>query len=119
MMGQDDTPVFMTHTMATVDETRRAIDAGVRHATHFYDVFPSPEETDRGVRPCGAAEVVLADERVSVDFILDGVHVEAVAVQVALRCKGPVGVCLATDANVGAGLPPGSYRFGDDEIEFT
>ncbi|HUV38699.1 MAG TPA: amidohydrolase family protein [Planctomycetota bacterium] len=118
VMRADGAPVFMTHTAAGVAETRAAIEAGVRHATHFYDVFPCPVERDRGVRPCGAVEAVLADSRVSVDFILDGVHVEPAAVLAALAAKGPDGVCLITDAMAGAGLPPGRYTFGGQEIVF-
>jgi N-acetylglucosamine-6-phosphate deacetylase len=119
IMKQDGVPIFMTHTAADVKQTQAAIEAGVRHATHFYDVFPAPPVTEPGVRPSGAVEAVLADERVSVDFILDGEHVDPVAVQMALACKGPDRVCLITDANVGAGLPPGKYMFaGDQEIEF-
>ena len=119
VMAANDTPVFVTHTAATVSQTVAAIDAGARHATHFYDVFPCPAETDRGVRPAGAVEAILADGRVTVDFILDGEHVDPVAVKLALLCKGPEGVCLATDANVGAGLPPGRHRFGEHEVAFA
>ena len=55
----------------------------------------------------------------SVDFILDGEHVEPIAVKMALQCKGPEKVCLTTDANVGAGLPPGKYNSIGVEIEFA
>lgn len=120
IMAQDNTPVFMTHTSATVKQTQLAIEAGARHATHFYDVFPNPKCTDPGVRPCGTVEAILADPRVSVDFILDGEHADPVAAMVALRCKGPDRVCLITDANVGAGLPPGRYPgLEGNEIEFA
>ncbi len=112
-------PVFMTHTAASVEQTRAGIEAGITHATHFYDVFPSPPETDPGVRPCGAVEAVLADPRLTVDFILDGEHVDPVAVRMALCAKGAGGVCLVTDANVGAGLPPGVYRGVGGEVEFA
>lgn len=115
-------PVLMTHTAATVKQTQVAIDLGVRHATHFYDVFPCPPVQEPGVRPCGAVEAVLADKRVSVDFILDGVHVDPVAVQMAIACKseGPGHVGLITDSNIGAGLEPGRYVFGNrGEIEFA
>jgi N-acetylglucosamine-6-phosphate deacetylase len=121
LMADNNTPVFMTHTAANVEETQRAIELGARHATHFYDVFPCPEVTEPGVRPCGAVEAILADERVSVDFILDGVHVDPVAVKMAMACKskGAGCVCLITDANVGAGLEPGRFVFGDSgEIYF-
>ena len=40
IMAADGTAVFMTHTRANVKQTQAAIEAGVRHATHFYDVFP-------------------------------------------------------------------------------
>ena len=119
LMHREGAPVFVTHTRASVRETQIAIEAGVRHATHFYDVFPVPPETDGGVRPCGVVEAVLADPRVTVDFILDGVHVDPVAVQMALQCKGPHGVCLVTDAMVGAGSPPGRHWFGGEEVEFA
>ncbi len=119
-MIRSGAPVFMTHTAASVEQTRKAIDAGVRHATHFYDVFPSPPEKEPGVRPCGAVEAILADPGVTVDFILDGEHVHPVACQMALVSKGAGGVCLITDANVGAGLPPGpAYRFSGYEVTFA
>ena len=118
LMSAHDTPVFMTHTKANVKQTLDAINAGTSHATHFYDVFPCPPETDPGVRPCGAVEAVLADPRVSVDFILDGEHVDPVAVKMALRCKGQDSVCLITDANKGAGLPPGRYKALGAEVDF-
>jgi len=122
LMTRNNTPAFITHTAASVAETRTAIELGARHATHFYDVFPCPPVSDPGVRPCGAVEAILADERVSVDFILDGVHVDPVAVKVALLCKlkGPGCVCLISDSNVGTGLEPGRFTFDTmGEIEFA
>ncbi len=100
---------LMTHTRASVQQTVAAIAAGARHATHFYDVFPVPVETDPGVRPVGAVETILADRRVSVDFIADGVHVDPMAIRAALAAKGYGGVILITDSNIGAGLPAGEY----------
>jgi N-acetylglucosamine-6-phosphate deacetylase len=115
IMAQDDTPVFMTHTGANVQQAQKAIELGARHCTHFYDVFPCPPVSEPGVRPSGIVEAVLADPRVSVDFILDGVHVDPIAVKMALVAKqsGPGSVCLITDANVGAGFQPGTYTFGN------
>jgi N-acetylglucosamine-6-phosphate deacetylase len=104
-----DIRVFITHTGATLAQTQKAIDAGARHATHFYDVFYPQPETDLGVRPVACVEAILADRRVSVDFIADGVHVEPTAVRMGLCAKGWEKVVLITDSNVGAGLPPGEY----------
>jgi N-acetylglucosamine-6-phosphate deacetylase len=101
---------LITHTRATVEQAEAAIAAGAVHATHFYNVFPVPAETEPGCRACGAVEAILADNRVSVDFIADGVHVPPVAIRAALAAKGPDGVLLITDSNIGAGLPPGAYE---------
>jgi N-acetylglucosamine-6-phosphate deacetylase len=108
-LGEKSVVPLITHTQATVEQTQRAIDAGARHATHFYDVFPMPKETDPGVRPTGAVETMLADPHATVDFIADGVHVHPTAIKAALAAKGWQGVMLITDSNVGAGLPPGDY----------
>ncbi|MHB0946610.1 MAG: N-acetylglucosamine-6-phosphate deacetylase [Sedimentisphaerales bacterium] len=117
IMAENGCPVFITHTKAGVKQTIDAIKAGANHATHFYDVFHVPGETDGGVRPCGAVEVILADKNVSVDFILDGVHVDPIAIKMALQCKGNDKVCLITDSNIGAGLGKGVYKFGNEEVK--
>ncbi|MBZ4190874.1 N-acetylglucosamine-6-phosphate deacetylase [Niabella beijingensis] len=122
LMAADNTPVFMTHTAANVEQTKAAIALGASHATHFYDVFPCPPVTEPGVRPCGIVEAILADEQISVDFILDGVHVDPIAVKMALACKsnGPGSVCLITDSNIGAGLHAGRFIFGENgEVEIA
>ncbi len=100
---------FITHTGASDEQTQAAIDAGARHATHFYDVFPVPPQTEAGVRPVGAVETLLADPRATVDFICDGVHVHPTAIRAALAAKGDAGVIAITDSNVGAGLGEGLY----------
>jgi N-acetylglucosamine-6-phosphate deacetylase len=110
---------FITHNRANAAQAQRAVDLGARHGTHFYDVFPIPEVTEPGVRPCGSVEVLLSDERASVDFILDGEHVEPIAVKLALVCKSPDRVCLITDSNIGTALPPGRYGFMGSEVDFA
>lgn len=104
-----DIRVFLTHTRATVEQTEAALAAGACHATHFYNVFYAPPESDPGVRPSGAVEAILADARATVDFIADGVHVHPAAIRAAVAAKGWSGVTLITDSNIGAGLPAGVY----------
>lgn len=108
-LAESGIAVFITHTGASAEQTAAALDAGARHATHFYDVFPVPNDTDPGVRPVGAVEAILADPRCTVDFIADGVHVHPMAIRAAFAAKGSEGVCLITDSNVGAGLPHGVH----------
>jgi N-acetylglucosamine-6-phosphate deacetylase len=108
-LRQEKITVFLTHTRAEVEQTEAAFEAGAMHATHFYDVFYAPAESDPGVRPVGAVEAILADPRVSVDFIADGVHVHPTAIRAAVAAKTWAGVILITDSNIGAGLPAGTY----------
>jgi len=100
---------FLTHTRAGIEDTERAIEAGARHGTHLYNVFFAPDEYDPGVRPVGCVEVLMADPRVSVDFICDGVHVFPPAIKMAVAAKGAGNVLLITDSSIGAGLPAGEY----------
>jgi len=102
-------PAFITHTGAGAEATERAIALGASHATHFANVFPYGGDKEPGVRGCGAMEVILASPDTSVDFILDGEHVDPLLIKVALACRGKDKVCLITDANANAGLPPGVY----------
>ncbi len=117
-MTSDGMPAFITHTSANVQQTKNAIKAGATHATHFYDVFPYIGDKEGGVRGCGTVEAIMASPQTSVDFIFDGEHVEPVAVEMALVCKGEDNVSLVSDANLNAGLPPGKYKgIGGVDIE--
>jgi N-acetylglucosamine-6-phosphate deacetylase len=108
-LRENGTAVFITHTRASVEQAEATFAAGASHATHFYDVFYSPPETDLGVRPVGVVEAVLADRNVTVDFIADGIHVHPAAIRAAVAAKGYRGVTLITDSIIGAGLPPAVY----------
>ena len=120
LMAADNTPVFITHTAATAEQTKAAIALGVCHSTHCYNVHPHPEVTEPGRRPAGTIEAIFADPKVSVDYILDGEHVEPVAVEMGVTCKGPDRVSLITDANLGTGKPPGRYiGLGGAEVAFA
>ncbi len=108
-LREEKVTVFLTHTRAGVEETEAALEAGAVHATHFYDVFYAPAETEPGARPVGAVEAILADPRASVDFIADGIHVHPTAIRAAVAAKSWAGIVLITDSNIGAGLPAGIY----------
>ena len=108
-LREHEITVFLTHTRASVAETQAAMAAGARHATHFYDVFPIPDETEPGVRPIGAVEAILAEPACSVDFICDGIHVDPLVIRMALVAKGWRGVVAITDSNIGAGRSDGIY----------
>jgi N-acetylglucosamine-6-phosphate deacetylase len=112
LMTDAGVTVALGHTAANIDQTRRAIDAGARLATHIYNVYDHlPESPEPGVWPVGAYDVLVADDRVTCELIADGIHVHPVNAKIVYRVKGSHRLALITDSNVGAGLAPGRYGF--------
>lgn len=72
--------VAIGHTDADAAAIGRAIDAGARCATHLFNAMPPMLH-----RQPGPAGTLLADERVTVGLIADGVHVDPVVLSVAAR----------------------------------
>ncbi|MBN2551993.1 MAG: amidohydrolase family protein [Spirochaetales bacterium] len=99
----------MAHSFADVPQIREAVDAGMRLVTHFYDLFPIPEEIDEGVYPEGVTDYINIEDRLTVEIIPDGVHVYPMLVEKSLRCKGMERVVFITDSVPGAGSSPGIY----------
>ncbi|MBE2999869.1 N-acetylglucosamine-6-phosphate deacetylase [Nocardiopsis sp. HNM0947] len=95
------------HTEATYEETVAAFDAGATVATHLYNAMRPLGHRDPG--PIAAA---LGDGRVSVELILDLVHVHPGAAQVVLDAVGPGRLSLVTDAMNATGLGDGEYTLG-------
>jgi N-acetylglucosamine-6-phosphate deacetylase len=100
----------MAHSNATIDQVRAAVDAGLRHVTHFYDLFPMPQEVDEGVYPAGVTDYINIEDRLTVEIIPDGVHAHPLLVEKTFRCKGLERVVFITDSLKGSGNPPGTYE---------
>lgn len=96
------------HTEATYEQTLTAIDAGATVATHVYNAMRPLNHRDPG--PIAA---VLGDERVTVELILDNVHVHPGAARLVFDAAGPDRVSLVTDAMSATGLGDGEYTLGD------
>ncbi|MBQ1083919.1 MULTISPECIES: N-acetylglucosamine-6-phosphate deacetylase [unclassified Nocardiopsis] len=96
------------HTEASYEQTLAAIDAGATVATHVYNAMRPLNHRDPG--PIAA---VLGDERVTVELILDNVHVHPGAAGLVFDSAGPERVSLVTDAMSATGLGDGEYTLGD------
>jgi N-acetylglucosamine-6-phosphate deacetylase len=59
----------------------------------------------------------LADDRLAASFIVDGFHLPASFLKVALRAKGLERSILVTDAVMPAASSPGRYRLGEVDVE--
>lgn len=104
--------VSIGHTKATSGELEAAVAAGATFSTHLGN---------------GAHAVLarhpnyiwdqLAEDRLAAGFIVDGIHLPASFLKVALRAKGIERSVLVTDAVMPAGCPPGPYRLGGIDVE--
>jgi len=61
----------------------------------------------------------LTEDRLNADFIVDGIHVGAAFLKVALRAKGIDRSILVTDASSPAGAAPGRYMLADQPVDLT
>ncbi len=96
------------HTDATYDITRQAIDAGATVATHLFNAMAPVHHRDPG--PIVA---LLEDERVTVELILDGVHLHAAIARLVRAAAGPRRIALVTDAMDATDIGDGEYVLGE------
>ncbi len=99
------------HTDATYGEMMAAVESGLTHAAHLFN----------GMRPFhhrepGAVGAALADPRVCVELIADGVHLHPASLSLTARLKGAQKTALVSDSIPPAGLPDGDYSLGDERV---
>ncbi len=99
------------HTSATYEQTRAALDAGLRGFTHLYNAM-SPLQS----REPGAVGAALDDAESWCGIIVDGYHVHAAALRVALHAKPRGKVFLVTDAMPPVGSDDPTFRLNGETI---
>lgn len=99
------------HSGASADQAQVAFDAGVRAVTHVFNAMPPLHHRDPGL--VGAA---LADPRVVLGVIGDGLHLAPLVLRLLHQTAGPDRIALVTDAMAAAGLGEGRHRLGNLEI---
>ncbi len=102
------------HCAGTYEDAVRAVEAGVRRATHCFNAMTGFHHRDPGI--LGG---VLARGEVRAELILDGLHVHPAAASLLLALKGPEGVILATDSTVLSGYADGRYEWSGYTIEIS
>ena len=104
--------VSLGHSDATLEITRAAVNAGARHATHLFNAMRPLAHRDPGI--VGEA---LIDPRLSVEVIVDGIHLDPSIVKLIVRAKGQDNVILVTDGTAATGMPDGRYHLGTFEFD--
>ncbi|MDR6689514.1 N-acetylglucosamine-6-phosphate deacetylase [Microbacterium sp. 1154] len=105
--------VAIGHTEADYALTREAIDRGATLLTHALNAMPA-----MGHRHPGPVPAALEDEHVTLELILDGVHVHPSVARLLLTAA-PQRVALITDAMAAAAHADGAYRLGELDVQVT
>lgn len=103
--------VALGHSAADASRARAAVDAGARVVTHLFNGMPRFHHRDAGL-----VGLALTDPRVVAELIVDGIHVDATAVSLAIAAKGVRGVALISDSIPAAGLGDGRFTLGDEPV---
>lgn len=91
----------IAHTRAKYAEVKAANEAGMAHATHFYNAMPVVYK-NREFKETGTVESIFAEENMTVECIADGIHVPPIMLKMIYQIKGVERMALITDALAGA-----------------
>ena len=85
------------HTRATYEDVHRANEAGMTHATHFYNAMPVVYK-NREFKVAGTVESIFAEQNMTVEMIADGIHVPPIMLRMIYQIKGVEKTALVTDS---------------------
>lgn len=94
------------HTNATIEETKKGIEWGIRLSNHTCNAQSSIHH-----REPGALGGYLLDDRVDCELICDLFHVHPDMIRLVVKIKTIDKVCVVSDAITAAGIKPGEYAF--------
>jgi N-acetylglucosamine-6-phosphate deacetylase len=102
------------HTAASGRQIADAVSAGATLSTHLGNgcapVLP---------RHPNVIWEQLGEDRLLASFIVDGHHLPPATVRSMIRAKTPARTILVTDAIAAAGMPPGRYTVGGQQVELS
>jgi N-acetylglucosamine-6-phosphate deacetylase len=103
--------VAVGHTEADAAIAREAFDRGATLVTHAFNAM-------HGIlgRAPGVVGAALADDRVTLEVIADGIHVDPALIAALFRAA-PGRVVLVTDAMAAAAAPGGRYLLGGLDVD--
>lgn len=108
---ENDVVASAGHSLSTLAEAQAAFDAGLRYGVHLFNAMPPLHHR----RP-GLVAALLADERVTVGLIADGLHVHPLLVTLLWRLLGERRLNLVSDAMAALGSGPGTFTLGDQTV---
>ncbi|EIX5269722.1 N-acetylglucosamine-6-phosphate deacetylase [Listeria monocytogenes] len=106
--------VAIAHSNATYEEAQDAFEKGASHITHCFNAMPAIHH-----RAPGLVAAALENDSISVQAIVDGVHLHPGIVRLIHKIKGPDKMVLTTDALQAMGVGDGEYIFGGHQVTVT
>ncbi|GGA00636.1 N-acetylglucosamine-6-phosphate deacetylase [Paenibacillus marchantiophytorum] len=106
--------IAIAHSDASYEEAKQAFAAGASHVTHCFNGMRPIHHRDPGL-----VVAAFEEEHVSLQAIVDGIHLHPAIVRMMHRLKGPDGMVLITDALQAMGLGDGNYVFGGHHVTVT
>lgn len=103
--------IAIAHSNATYEEAQIAFEKGATHITHCFNAMPAIHH-----RSPGLVTAALEDDSVSVQAIVDGVHLHPGIVRLLHKVKGADKMVLTTDALQAMGVGDGEYVFGGHQV---
>jgi N-acetylglucosamine-6-phosphate deacetylase len=112
MLLQERIIVSIAHSDATYEEAMQAFALGASHVTHCFNGMRPIHHRDPGL-----VLAALEENHVSIQAIVDGVHLHPAIVRLMYREKGAEKMVLVTDAMQAMGLGDGEYVFGGHQVQ--
>lgn len=103
--------VALGHSGASAPQALAAVEAGAGLVTHVFNAMAPLDHREPGL-----AGIALADSRLLVSVIADGLHVDPLMLELVRR-SAPARAVLISDASPAAAAPAGRYALAGVEIE--
>lgn len=99
------------HSLASWEEARYGIEAGISCGTHLFNAMPPLDHRNPGL-----VAALLASQQVCFGLIVDGLHVHPGIISLVWQLAKAQRLYLVTDAMSALGMPPGEYNLGDLKV---
>ncbi|MEK4475586.1 N-acetylglucosamine-6-phosphate deacetylase [Paenibacillus sp. FSL R7-0048] len=106
--------IAIAHSDATYEEAKQAFAAGASHVTHCFNGMRPIHHRDPGI-----VVAAFEEKHVSLQAIVDNVHLHPAIIRLMHTMKGPEGMVLITDALQAMGLGDGNYIFGGHQVKVS
>ncbi|MBU3144872.1 N-acetylglucosamine-6-phosphate deacetylase [Clostridium sp. CF012] len=103
--------VSIANSDATYEQAKDAFACGASHITHCFNAMSPIHHRNPGI-----VVAAMEEEKVSIQAIVDNVHLHPAIVRLLHKIKGPDKLVLVTDALQAMGAGDGDYIFGGHNV---